>query len=359
MCLMVYKTKYFFYKKELEEVYVNKRLSLSQAAKKFNCSGTTILRALEKFGINRRPANYRKIYVDKEVLENLYWTKGMKPREIAKKFGIKNERTIRKKMEKYGIKRKTLSEAMTLKRKSEFSGNLSEKAFLLGLRTGDFHCKIKNLSPRIQTSTTHPAQIELLRNSFEKYGKICKYFFQSKLRKEPEWFIYVDLHPSFNFLLQKPDKIPDWIMENDEYFCNFLAAYMDCEGYWCIINNRKYGKDYDRFRFVFGIGSMDKDVLEKIKEKLISKGIFTSLYLDREKGHKSNYGIYNMDFYKLFIYRKIHIKTLIQILLKYSKHPEKIQKMDFILENINLVSWNEISLGWNEIRENIKKEILK
>ncbi|MBI2672520.1 hypothetical protein HYX16_06320 [Candidatus Woesearchaeota archaeon] len=356
---MVYKTKYFFSKKELEEMYVNQKLSLSQVAKKLNCSGTTIFRALEKFGIEKRPVDYRKILIDKEILEDLYWNKGMKPREIAEKFGIKNERTIRKKMEKYGLKRKTLSEAMTLKMKSEFSGDLAEKAYFLGLRTGDFHCKTKNLSPRFQTSTTHPAQVELLRNSFEKYGEICKYFYQSKLRKEPEWFIYIDLHPSFNFLLEKPEKIPDWIMENDEYFYNFFAAYMDCEGYWCIINNRKYGKDYDNFRFVFGIGSMDKDILWQIKEKLIVRGFFALLYLSREKGSFTSYGIYNKDFYQLIIYRKEHIKHLIQILLKYSKHPEKIQKMKFILENINLVSWNEIGIGWNKIRDNIKKEILK
>ena len=83
----------------------------------------------------------KEIYIPKDMLADLYWNKCMKPKQIAALYGIKNERTVRKKMEKYGIKRKTVSEALTVKLKKPFSGDLAEKAFFLGLRAGDFYAK--------------------------------------------------------------------------------------------------------------------------------------------------------------------------------------------------------------------------
>src|SRR3989338_1294275 len=112
----------------------------------------------------------KEIPVPKRELIDLYWNQNKKPREIAKQFGIKNERTIRRKMERYGIKRKTLSEAMTIKFKKPFSGDLAEKAYFLGLRAGDFHAKRVKKCIRIQTSTTHQAQVNLLKDAFENYG---------------------------------------------------------------------------------------------------------------------------------------------------------------------------------------------
>jgi len=60
---------------------------------------------------------------------------------------------------------------------------------------------------RFQSTTTHLALVKVLKSSFEKYGEICKYLSKNKVR-ENEWFIYVDLNTSFEFLINKPKKNP-------------------------------------------------------------------------------------------------------------------------------------------------------
>ena len=339
-------------KETLEKLYVKQRMSLSEIALKFNCNGTNILYWLKKFDIKRRPAYRKKIHIQKEILEKLYWEKNLTSDQIAKKFGIKHGRTVRKKMIKHGLKTKTVSEALTKKFKREFSGNLKEKAYLLGLRAGDFYAKQQHKSVRVQTTTTHSAQIELLRGAFEKYGETCVYLSKNKARGD-EWFIYVDLHPSFDFLLEKPKKIPKWVMENDDYFYNFLAAYMDCEGCW------RVQKSHDNaVRFILSIQTGDKKILEYMKEKLISQSYAPNLYFSTESFKKAKFGVPRIDMHRLTLYRKKELLSLIDVLLPLSKHSEKIRKMDFILKNAEK-NWNEIESGWEKIKKEIKGELLK
>lgn len=160
-----------FSKEQLEKLYHEQNLSLVQIGKKFDCESTNILYWLKKFGIVRRPAYRKKIHIPKEVLEDLYRNKKLCSSEIAKKFGIKQGRTVLKKLKKEGIKTKSLSEANTKKFKIPFTGSLAEKAFFLGLRAGDFYVKKVRLCYRLQTSSTHKAQIRLCRDAFKNYGE--------------------------------------------------------------------------------------------------------------------------------------------------------------------------------------------
>ncbi len=293
----------------------------------------------------------KEIVVPKDVLIDSYWNKNMKPREIAKLYGIKNERTVRKKMEEYGIKRKTLSEAMTIKFKKPFSENLEEKAYFLGLRAGDFHAKLNYLSVRIQTSTTHTAQVNLLKEAFKNYGQLCTYLSKNKARQD-EWFIYVDLHPSFDFLLNKPNSIPQWILTDDNLFFIFLAAYMDCEGNWHLTKSHKIHS-----RFTFRIRSGDKDILENIKEKLEILGYKTVFSLEKRKGSLICFHFCRKDIYNLTLNGKMQILRLIKPLLPLSKHSEKIQKMEFMLKHKNS-KYAELIEDWGHLRNSIKKDLL-
>ena len=343
-----------FTKKQLENLYWNKKLSLSQIGKQFHCHNTNILYWLKKFEIKRRPAYRKKIEIPKAVLENLYWNKNLPTREIAKMFGIKHGRTVLKKLNKFEIPTKTLSQAMTKKFKKPFSNDLGERAYFLGLRAGDFYAKCPHKSIRVQTTTTHLAQLNLLKNAFRNYGETCLYLTKNKSR-EDEWFVYMDLDSSFSFLLTKPNKIPDWILKNNKYFFQFLAAYMDCEGTW------KVQKSHQKhIRFMFKIKTGDLKILQQIKEKLEILGYHLYLYLERKKGTKtkSSYGIYNQNIYDLSINRKEEIISLINKLLPLSKHSEKIRKMEFILKNKEK-KWKEIEKKWTKLRDKIKRELLK
>lgn len=341
-----------FTKNQLKNLYWNKKLSLSQIGERFYCQGTNILYWLKKLKIKRRPAYRKKIEVPRNVLRNLYWNKKLSSGEIAKMFGIRHSRTIRKKLNKFGIPTKTLSQAMTKKFKKSFSGQPEEKAYFLGLRAGDFYAKCPHKSIRVQTTTTHLAQIDLLKNAFRNYGKTCIYLAKNKSR-EDEWFIYVDLDSSFRFLITKPNKIPDWILKDKKNFFQFLAAYMDCEGTW------KVQKSHQKhIRFMFKIRTGDFKILRQIKEKLEILNHHPYLYLESEKGTKAPYGRFNQDMFDLTINRKEEIISLVNKLLPLSKHSEKIRKMNFILENKSK-KWNGIQKKWTKLRSEIKKELLK
>ena len=341
-----------FTKNQLENLYLDKKLSLSQIGERFYCQGTNILYWLKKFKIKRRPAYWKKVDIPERVLKDLYLNKKMSSLEIAEKLGTVNARTIRKKLKKFGIPTRSLSEALTRKFKKPFSNDLNEKAYFFGLRAGDFYAKWIRKSIRVQTTTTHLAQIDLLKNAFRNYGETCVYLAKNKSR-EDEWFVYVDLDSSFRFLLKKPNKISDWILKDKKYFFQFLAAYMDCEGSWKIQKSHQ-----KHIRFMFKIRTGDLKILKQIKKKLEILNYHPYLYLKSKKGVKTSYGMYNKDIFDLTVNRTEEVISLINKLLPLSKHSEKIRKMNFILENKNK-KWNEIQKKWVKLRNEIKKELLK
>ncbi|MAG08716.1 hypothetical protein CMO89_04530 [Candidatus Woesearchaeota archaeon] len=341
-----------FTKEQLEDLYWNKKLSLIQIGKKFDCEETNILYWMKKLDIKRRPVDYKAIKIPKEILEDLYWNKNWSTQQIADKYGIKYGRSILKKFKKFGIPSKTVSQANTKKFKANFIGDPAERAYFTGLRAGDFYVKWAHKSIRVQTTSTHTAQVELLRNAFENYGETKTYLSKNKARAD-EWFIYVDLNQSFQFLLEKPDEIPSWILENQDYFYHFLTAYMDCEGNWHFTKSHEIHS-----RFTFRLRTGDKLILENIKETLESLGYKIVFSLDTKKGSMGPSAPFRIDIYNLTINRKQDVTRLIKHLLPLSKHSEKIRKMNFILENKGR-KWHEVSEGWDKLREEIKGELLK
>jgi hypothetical protein len=199
---------------------------------------------------------------------------------------------------------------------------------------------------------SHPWRIYLLKNSFKDYGEMRTYLIKNKTR-ENEWFIYVDLDKSFNFLILKPKKIPDWILKNKRYFFQFLAAYMDCEGSWKVQKSHQ-----EHTRFIFKIRTGDLKILKQMKKILKKLKYHPCLYLDKEKGTKTNYGIYNQDMFDLTINRREEIISLVRKLLPLSKHSEKIRKMNFILKNRSK-KWDGLQKEWLQLRATIKTELLK
>jgi len=344
-----------FTKERLEYLYTSKIFSINEIAEEFGCNSTNILYWMKKFNIKRRPAYRKKINIPRNVLHNLYWEQNLTVNEIAKRYGIKYGRTVHKKLVKHGIKTKSISQALTKKFKCNFSGNLSEKAYLLGLRAGDFYVRRMRKNIRVQTTSTHLAQIRLLERSIRKYGEVKTYLSKNKSRGD-EWFIYSDLTPSFEFLLKKPLEIPNWILKNDDCFYSFLASYMDCEGNWHLAKSHK-----NNTRFFFRLRTGDKRILEQIKERLESDGFYVTHGLEYYKGYRNvgnNIQKLNINIYNLTLNRKGDIILLIRKLLPYSKHPEKISKMRCFLANKDR-KWNEIVVYWLKIKKEINQQLLK
>jgi hypothetical protein len=288
--------------------------------------------------------------LSKELLVELYWNQNLKPSQIAQQNGLMSERSVRKRMERFGIPRRTVSEALTRKLKRPFDGTDSEKAYLLGLRAGDFHAKRIKQCIRLQTSTTHPAQVQLLHDALCKYGELRQYLYIPKERQR-EWFIYVDLHKSFEFLIQKPMHIPEWILNDEICFAAFLSAYIDCEGNWHV------SRSHEKIRCTFRLRSSDKELLDDVSRKLIGMGYTPKTYLERKKGTKIGYGSLTNDFFGLIINKRVDVLRIINFLKPNSRHDEKTKQMRFIQENTGK-KYETAIMMWREIRKRINEERL-
>jgi hypothetical protein len=91
--------------------------------------------------------------------------------KIGELLGV-SPSTICRYMKTIGIRARTLSEASMKYRKSPFSENPSEKAYLLGL-LGDLHARYHRLQVNVSLTTTHPAMVRLFENFFWKI-RTCK-----------------------------------------------------------------------------------------------------------------------------------------------------------------------------------------
>jgi len=336
--------------KILEILYWKEGLSLRQIAKKFGTSDVPIRYWMKKNNIPHRPcSNIKRFEIAKGVLENLYLKEKLNTIQIAEKFNVSYS-TVRNKLIKYDVPIRSKSERMTKYPKRYFSGNLKEKAYMIGLRAGDINAYRHFNLIRIQTASTHPAQIKMVKNVFGKYSHIGLSTYTNNHGKE--WCIYSDLDDSFSFLIIKSNEIPKWILSNNELFFCFLASYIDCEG------NLEIAKSNENdVRFIFRIRSYDKIILKQIKNKLEKLGLKVNFFLDKKEGSYTTFGKLKKDFYGIRIYRKTNIIKLINVVLSLSHHDEKIRKMNFILENKDR-KWNEIKDKIVDLRNEIKKEVI-
>lgn len=313
----------------LKDLYVNKSLSIKQIAKKFSVDYETIRLKLIKYKIPLRPSGPQEKYkITKVELENLYLKKRLSIRKIAKDLAVSDRKIIWSRLSKYNIPRRTISEATTKYPKTPFSGDLKEKSYMIGLRTGDISSYKSYKLIRVTCCTTKPNQLKMFIDTFTNYGHIHYFTYKSKTFDKIGWSIYCYLDSSFDFLVEKIQSIPDWILNDDEVFYSFLAGYADAEGCWSIA---KYGKD--AIMLTFCIATCDKTILEQIKKKLLKLNYKTYLRLRRKKGDKTNIGIHNKDYYGLVVSRKQDVVSLSKKLLSLSRHKDKIHKMNLILEN--------------------------
>jgi transposase-like protein len=324
----------------LKNLYLDKNLSIKKIAKIFHVNPRTIWYWLIRHKIPRRKSNIIrsvKLRVSKEELINLYIKRRLSASQVAKKVGIKSVSNILIALHKYGIPVRDRYEALvtanTKYSKKSFSGNLKEKAYLLGLRIGDLEVRKDRNLIRIRVCSSKKSQIDMFKKVFGKYSKVRTY--SQVIQGRKEIFAYTYLDNTFKFLLDKPSKLPKWIISGDKFY-SFLAGYVDAEGSWKINKSHR-----DAINFTFYIGSEDELILEQIRDRLTRDGFSAHLYLEKKKGQQSNLGSYNKDLYAVCIFRKTDVVRLAKILLPLSRHMDKIKRMKLILE-IKDKKWHEV-----------------
>ena len=304
----------------MKDFYEKQNLSIRKLAKIFGCGATTIQRKLHKYNLRVRPSMSVRLNIPKKRLKLLYEKQRKSTTGLAKTYSC-SFKTILNRLREYNIKVRDISEAHIKYPKRDFSGDLIEKAYLIGFRIGDLHIRRYEKNGKVvsaECASTHPEQIALIYNLFKKYG----YVRITPPNKRRVIGVQCALNPSFDFLLNKEDRIESWILSNDKLFFAFLAGYIDAEG-----DIGVYSKNAASLR----VGTYDKNILSQIQNKLMDRGISSTLNLDRPKGSKVNLPIEERyinkdyktsdDFWRLAVYKKKDLLKLFNRITPYFRHP--------------------------------------
>lgn len=263
------------------------------------------------------------INFSREELEDLYINQRLSTWKIAEILHYARS-TIYSKIIKFEIPIRNRAEAHILYSRKNFSENLIEKAYLIGFRIGDLRVRkfYKNSETiKLDCASTKVEQISLLKKLFFPYGRV----WISKPNKKGAIQIECFLNTSFEFLLTKnPAK---WIFRNKQYFFSFLAGFTDAEGSIFLSNNQaKYALgNYD-----IKLLELIQFCLEKYR--IPSPKIKYS----KRQGLIASHGYrYNHDYWILSISRKADMLKLFNLINPYLKHENRIKQMKIAIENID------------------------
>lgn len=269
----------------------------------------------------------RNLFTEPE-LRDLYERQRLSLTQIAEQKGVHNE-TVRQYLILFGIPRRSIAEATIRYPRTSFSGNLIEKAYLLGFRAGDLNVHLANYSPTSETVTVActssvPEQIELIRSLFERYGHV------HLSTGAQQSVITIFLDRSFSFLLPKEDRIEEWVLADKQHFAAYLAGYIDAEG--CIqVKRRTHASELI-------IRSYDVCILRTCQSVLQTLGVVCPPihYIKREGERDGNGPVYHHDYWALGVFRQESLARLFALIDLYLKHPVRRQDMMSAWQNIKV-----------------------
>ncbi|MBI3588996.1 MAG: LAGLIDADG family homing endonuclease [Candidatus Liptonbacteria bacterium] len=265
--------------------------------------------------------------ITKHLLRDLYIRQKLSTWQIEKKTG-RSRSLIYSKLKDFGIKPRSISDSHIRYTKKDFSGNLIEKAYIVGFTLGDLRVRksggenSKTIS--IGCASTKLAQISLFKKLFSRYGHIWESQPSSRGVVNVEAFVNL----SFRFLLPKTINNHRWILRSNKHFLSFLAGFTDADGS-VFINSRG--------RAVISWGNYNSHLLEGIKFKLEKLGIVTgSLICDHLKGYQGKDGYRRKaDYYHLTCQAKTSIVRLLGLLGPLLKHSDRINCLKKALKVLN------------------------
>jgi len=282
-----------------------------------------------------------------EILNKLYSNKKMSQSELAKLFRVQTD-TIRNWLKRLNINLRPrydeVSRLLSKHKKPKFLGKFDEKAYFLGLRTGDIHAQRHGRNIRVSVTSTHPAMTNLFRETFSKYGEVKKYSKKPTTKSNfYAWSLYCDLDNSFDFMLVKPKEIPEYILKQNKSFFSFLSAYFDCEGCISIYANK------NRRNAQWILKSCDKQILFGIFKKMKESEFDLS---SPKKVKEADFENYNKDYWFL----GTGIKSQILTITKKTKlrHQEKIEKTK-LLSKLEKTNWKDSEENILSFRKKISK----
>jgi hypothetical protein len=260
---------------------------------------------------------------DLDEVTRLYVVEGLSLNAVAARLGC-SQTTITRRLIAAGVARREDGSEPKYAR-ADFSGDLNEKAYLIGFRIGDLHVAIHGRSIVIKCTSTRDEQIELFRTIFERYGHVFTDEATVTRRRRQSIGMIARLNMTFEFLLPRQDAVPEWILESDEPFFAFLAGYIDAEGYF-----RTYFKPNQSLPLsCLEVRSYDSVLLTQLGAGLNARGIVCApARLRVRAGYTNGYGVRsNRDLWGLGVHRRDALQHLITRIQPYVQHPRRRRDM--------------------------------
>lgn len=324
-------TKVPITKKQLKDWYLKDKLSMFEIADRLGCTHSAIVYKFKKLRIKSRGhlGLTKPIELTKKGFEYLYQQRGLSLRKIAKMAHC-SESGLERRFKKYGLKSRGIKNRACKYKKSDFSGDPIEKAYLIGFRLGDLNVMRRVEVIQIRCSTTIPAQVRLIRQLFSPYTTPHTW-----KAKRGTTDIVCLVNKSFKFLVPKVDKIPSWILKKNLYFLSFFAGYVDAEGYFYF---RKPSKNGRVSVAIFGIQTQDKNIISSLARGLSDLSI--TVYgprISRLAGHIDKRGIRNnKDMWSFNIARKQSLWKFIHYIESHLRHKNKLEEVEKVRKNVIL-----------------------
>jgi hypothetical protein len=333
---------------ELAHLYVDRRLTSAQIGEMIGVSGQAIIWHLTKNGIRKRcrsECGRDHLRIRKPSLQEmygLYVEQKLSSTRISTMLGVSSS-LVRNWLHDYKIPVRDISEAVRKYPRDPFSGHISEKSYMAGFSLGDLYVFERSRTIIVNTTTTHPAMINLFCNLFERYGHCAVRPKKGTLGFE--WTLLCSLDKSFDFLTTKVE----YLDELD--FFSFLAGYSDAEGCWMVRRSHENGVS-----ILFELQTQDRETLQHIKTKLERYGYHPTFGIKRLSGSYAN-GNLTKDMIYLRILRRDEVISLIHDLMPHTRHQEKIDKMKLILAVGKGFSWSATKNRIDAFRTDIKIQV--
>jgi hypothetical protein len=342
-------------KEDLERMYLDERLSASKIAAAYGLkyaspktAESTILHHLKRNGIERRDAAEHIRKVTTEMVDSWVarYEKGESLKQIA---GDQVEpATVWSHLRRRGVKLRDKVEAqiaaVTKYPRPRFQGSPDQEAYLLGFVWGDCSVERHGRAVRVRSGSTHPAFVELFDSLFEPYGHVRHYPKESKVTRA-ELILEIDLHGSFDFLLQKQMRVTPELPDGTEGKFSFLAGFLDAEG--SIGFHRKVSPSFE-VEFTNKSNGW-------VASLLVCLNFHPKVYHKLQKAERFK-SAKESDIWTICLYRRDEVKELLSELPL--RHPEKIVKSQIALGYLNgSISLNsaKVPIGWSEYIDTIAR----
>lgn len=332
---------------ELRELYVNQSLTMEEIAARYNVGASSVRRRLGELGVVSRARGPKgsQLLPHHEMKESdlreMYLEQKLSIPQIAELAGWGRE-TVRQRMIEYGIPIRSFTQATRVQHGThdeyrDFSGDIFEKAYLIGFRMGDLHVKREHKGSegiRVFGGSSRSEQNELLERLFEHYGHFAQSVqWRLSMRGTLKCvYLSISLNHTFEFLLDHPAEIPEWILNDSNLFPAFFGGFSDAEGSFHV-TTRKGAIPHGRFSLI----NTDKRILEQCCEQLISLGIACSnLNKVYDAGRQtSKRGVFaNKALWEFAVEEKESLLRLIDLISPHLLHGKRRRDMHQVRENV-------------------------